>query len=322
MKSVILYFIIVVFTTITISAQNISDSVNRIFDKKTEINFKFQIKSKTEISKLTRIISIDNVKGNDVIAFANKKEFSEFLELGYNFLIINNDRNESDYNMLDNLYAKNIQAWDFYPTYNVYDSLMTKFQQNYPNLCRTFSIKTLNSGRKILFVKISDNPDAKENEPIFLYTSSMHGNELTGYILMLRLIDYLLTNYGTDPRVTNIVNNTEIWINPLANPDGAYKGGNASVASATRGNANGIDFNRNFPDPEAGQHPDYNAWQPETMAFMALADSIQFTMSANFHGGAEVCNYPFDTWAKNPADSLWWKYVCREYADTAHINSV
>ena len=46
---------------------------------------------------------------------------------------------------------------------------------------------------------------------------------------MLHLIDYLLTNYGTDTRVTNMINNMVIWINPLANPDGTYHGGNNTV---------------------------------------------------------------------------------------------
>lgn len=322
MKTIFSYLLIFIFTIISLSAQNIAEKVDKIFTDKKEIQFKFQIHSKAEISTLTRIISIDNVKGNDVWAYANKKEFKKFLELGYTYQIINTEPDKTEYNMLDNLNVKDIQAWNFYPTYNTYDSMMTKFQTNYPNLCRTFSIKTLSSGRKILFVKISDNPDSTENEPKFLYTSSMHGDELTGYILTLRLIEYLLTNYGTDARITNMLNNTEIWINPLANPDGTFAGGNNTVAGATRSNANGIDFNRNFPDPMDGPHPDANAWQPETMAFMTLADSIQFTMSANIHGGAEVCNYPFDTWATLPADNSWWNYVCREYADTVHINGI
>jgi hypothetical protein len=298
------------------------DKIENIFGKKTEVQFKFSITSKAEINKLTKIISIENVKDNEVTAYANKNEFTQFLQLNYNFQIINTVINPADLNMLDKLDTKDIQAWDFYPTYSVYDSLMTRFQTNYPNLCRTFSIKTLNSGRKLLFVKISANPDSSESEPKFLYTSSMHGNELTGYILNLHLIDYLLSNYGTNARITNMINNMEIWINPLANPDGTYKGGNSTVANATRGNANNIDFNRNFPDPQDGQHPDGNAWQPETMAFMALADSIQFTMSANFHGGAEVANYPWDTWdtlSHKHADNTWWRYVSREYADTTHL---
>ncbi|MFZ4411561.1 MAG: M14 family zinc carboxypeptidase [Bacteroidales bacterium] len=321
-------FVLFLNSNISVTAQNtkqVVQDIDKIFGKNTEIQFKFAISSRNEIRNLTKIISISNVKGNEVYAFASKKEFSKFVQLNYQYQIIKNEVNSLDLNMLDHMNSKAIQAWDFYPTYTVYDSLMTRFQINYPNLCRTFSIKTLTSGRKLLFVKLSSNPDAIENKPKFLYTSSMHGNELTGYILTLHLIDYLLSNYGSNARVTNILNNTEIWINPLANPDGTYRGGNSSVSLATRENANNIDFNRNFPDPQDGLHPDGNAWQPETMAFMALADSIQFTMSANFHGGAEVVNYPWDTWDSlyhKHADQKWWNYVSREYADTVHINSV
>ena len=321
-KILLLLFYSFFFLITTLKAQNtisISEKVEKIFGKKTEIQFKFTITSKAEINKLTKIISIDKVNGNEVLAYANKKEFTKFSQLGYSYEIINTEGNRTDIKMMDNINSKAIQAWDFYPTYNTYDSLMTRFQANYPNLCRTFSIKTLTSGRKLLFVKISKNPDSTENEPKFLYTSSIHGNELTGYVLMLRLIDYLLSNYGSNARVTNIINNMEIWINPLANPDGAYAGGNNTVDSATYNNGNNINLNRNYPDPQNGQHPDGEAWQPETMAFMALADSVQFTMSANFHGGVEVANYPWDTWSQLPADNNWWNYVCREYADTIHI---
>jgi len=67
---------------------------------------------------------------------------------------------------------------------------------------------------------------------------------------MLRLIDSLLTSYGSNPRITYVIDNAEIWINPNANPDGTYHGGNGTVYGATRYNVNGYDLNRNFPDPE------------------------------------------------------------------------
>jgi hypothetical protein len=118
-----------------------------------------------------------------------------------------------------------------------------------------------------------------------------------------------------------MVNNFDIVICPLANPDGTYKAGNSTVNGAVRYNANSVDLNRNYPDPQAGQHPDGNAWQPETVAFMNFADQNSFTMSANFHGGSEVVNYPWDTWSKTSADNAWWMYVSHEYADTVHLNS-
>ena len=70
----------------------------------------------------------------------------------------------------------------------------------------------------------------------------MHGDELTGYVLMLRFIDDILNKYNVDSRITNLVNEIDIWINPLANPDGAYAGGNNNVWGATRSNANFIDL--------------------------------------------------------------------------------
>lgn len=62
----------------------------------------------------------------------------------------------------------------------------------------------------------------------------MHGDEVTGYVLMLHLIDYLLQNYNTNNRIHKIVDSLEIHINPLANPDGTYASSNNTVSGATR----------------------------------------------------------------------------------------
>ena len=51
----------------------------------------------------------------------------------------------------------------------------------------------------------------------------MHGDEITGYVTMLRLIDTLAKGYGIVPQFTYLLQNVEIWINPLADPDGTYK---------------------------------------------------------------------------------------------------
>ena len=285
------------------------DYLDSLFVNKGEIYFSLNTpKNKTGISK---IISIDHkTNSKKTFAYANKSQFINFLDLDIEFEIINDD--------IDTLILNGSRAnWNFYPNYQEYENIMQGLADSFPSICKLHNLGTLNSGHKILALQISDNVGVPENEPSFLYTSSMHGNELTGYVLMLRLADELLNGYSNG-NYSGIVNNIDLWINPLANPDGAFAGGDQSVIGATRGNANWIDLNRNYPDPLDGLHPDGNPWQEETIIFMNIADSINFNMSCNFHTGAEVFNYPWDTWSNLTADDSWWVDLGSNYADTVH----
>jgi hypothetical protein len=171
-------------------------------------------------------------------------------------------------------------------------------------------------GRYVMALKISDNCQEDEDEPEVFLTSTIHGDETGGYILMLRLADYLLENYDSDLKVRELADNIEIWINPLANPDGTYTDGN-EIYMPVRGNAAGYDLNRNFPDPAMPG----TVLQKETIEMMKFMSEHRFVLSANFHSGAEVINYPWDRWERDHADRLWFYMVSRAYADTAHVYS-
>jgi len=284
-----------------------------------EFYFQFKIQEHTELSKLTRIISIDHVRDSIVTAYANSKEFAAFEELGYLYKILPHPGSLYQPRMSKSL--REAGTLNTYPTYENYIAIMNQFAADYPQICLVERIGYSVQGRELLAVKISDNVATNEAEPDLFYSSTMHGNEVVGWILMLRLIDTLLTIYGSDTRLTNLVNNTEIWINPLANPDGTFYLGNSSVYGARRYNSNGIDLNRNFPDPAEGDHPDGNAWQPETTTMMEFAQRHHFVLSANFHTGSELVNYPWDTWARRHPDNDWFEDISRAYAETAQANS-
>ena len=289
-----------------------------------EVYFRFSasaIQDSTLFQRLSALLSIDHIDKDYVYAYANSKSFSRFLKLDIKYQLLKAPSMLLSPKVLKPVPLKATEAWDFYPGYNQYVSIMNKFQASYPQLCKVVDIGKTVDGRELLFAHIESNKYSTLNKPQFMYTSTMHGDETTGYVLMLHLIDYLLSNYGKVSQVTNLVDSIDIWINPLANPDGTYAAGDTSVYGATRFNANGVDLNRNYPDPQAGQHPDGNSWQPETQAFMNFAKTHHFVMSCNMHGGNEVANYPWDTWSFLTADDAWWKYVCRQYADSAQAYS-
>jgi hypothetical protein len=59
-----------------------------ISGKRKEIYFSFQIKSPAEIRDLTRVISIDDVRGDTVFAYANAREFLRFSQRGCSITLL------------------------------------------------------------------------------------------------------------------------------------------------------------------------------------------------------------------------------------------
>ncbi len=309
------------FLILFILPANGQHPAEKILRERGEVYLIFPRPSREKINRLSREISIDAMKEDSVVACVNKKEYEVFLKekIPFRIYFFPHPKETEKAKSLSDL-----ENWTAYPTYEQYDSIMQKFAADYPDICRVDTIGTTYQGRLLLAVKISDHVEREEEEPAFFYTSSMHGDETGGYVLMLHLIDYLLSNYTSDDAVRMLVDSLEIWINPLANPDGTYYGGNGSVNGARRYNAQSIDLNRNFPNPEDGPHPDGNEYAVENIAMMHFLQSRNFILSANFHAGEEVVNYPWDTWTsaqRTHADDAWFQYVSREYADTAHTHS-
>ena len=200
-----------------------------------------------------------------------------------------------------------------YHTYATLGSDLAAYAAAHPSVARLTSLGKSVQNRDLWALKISDNPDVEEDEPEAKYVGTMHGNEPVGQEMCLYLIDRLLGGYGTDSRVTALIDSTELWIVPNMNPDG--------LELNLRGNANGVDLNRDFPEGSSpnnirtifdGSPLNTAGRQPETVAVMRWSAGQSFTVAANFHTGALVANYPYDTngngfpdYAASPDDALF-----------------
>jgi hypothetical protein len=288
------------------------NKLRQIISEEGQAEVTIPYSDKKSIELLTTNVSILSVKDKVVFVSLSRLTVEWFILQKYDYQIVDKIAPRA---IISALNLNKAMDWDIYPTYTQYDSIMQSFKTLYPSLCRLDTIGTSVNGKLILALKISDNPARDGDKPSVFYTSTMHGDETGGYILMLHLADYLLKNYSVSDRVKNLIDNLEIWINPLANPDGTYNNGNI-INLPTRYNANGYDLNRNFPDPFTPN----TVKQKETLDMIKFLRKHKFVLSANFHSGSEVVNYPWDRWfSKFHADDSWFNTISRSYADTAHV---
>ncbi|GGS93542.1 M14 family zinc carboxypeptidase [Nonomuraea spiralis] len=123
-----------------------------------------------------------------------------------------------------------------------------------PSIMSQSTFGTSYEGRALRLIKISDNVGTDEAEPEVLFSAHQHAREHMTVEMALYIMHLLTDNYGTDSRITNLVNTREIWIMPDLNPDG----GEYDIASGTYrswrknrqpnsgSSAVGTDLNRNW----------------------------------------------------------------------------
>ena len=295
------------------------DELGQLMRNRGEYYFTLNVEDLVGIENLGEICSVDGTDGRIVVAYANQEEYNKLIALGLHPNLQTPPSLREEAVMWDGNRAT--YEWNSYLTYDQYVSMMQGFpsQALSDRTCTLIDLGQLSTSNHRHLYGVRIYKGAPNGKPKFLYSSTMHGDEVTGMILMLRLIDELCTS--TDTRIVNLLNDVDIYIFPCNNPDGTYYGGNNTVTGARRYNGNGIDLNRNYKDLFNGDHPQStnsgSSYQDETTWTMAQADELLFTMSANYHGGAEVMNYAWDWVFQDHADMDWWEYVCTEYVTLA-----
>ncbi len=205
----------------------------------------------------------------------------------------------------------------------------------YPGLAKLESIGKTVQGKDISVVKVTRNAQATPDgaRPGTLFVGAQHAREWITPEMVRRLLREFLTGYGRDSKITSIVDTTELWFLPVANPDGYdYTFSGQAGARLWRKNlrdnngdgriapGDGVDLNRNFgykwgwdnegssPDPASdlyrGPGPDS---EPETKALNAFEQRVRPKFAVNYHSAAQVMLYGvgWQTATPTPDDTLF-----------------
>jgi hypothetical protein len=185
-------------------------------------------------------------------------------------------------------------------------ALLQTIASTYPEITQLYDLGHSVQGRTIWGLKITDNPTLEEDEPEVRMCGVHHGNEYMGAELCLLMAQDLTGNYSTNDTIKNLVDNREIWIIPMVNPDGREMG--------TRENAHGVDLNRDYGYMWGGWSGSTSPFsQPETQTIRANALENNFVLSLSFHTAAEVVNYIWNYKHQRAPDNAVLENLSEDY---------
>lgn len=174
-----------------------------------------------------------------------------------------------------------------YPSITEVNTALENVVSAHPSIARMEQIGTSVQGREIYAVIVSDNVNQDEAEPEIRITGNIHGDEKGSGMSVLNFLEVLTDNYGTSDLCTYVVDNSELWIVTIVNPDG--------YANNSRYNANYVDLNRDFSymnSPPYYEGPESEAIRDLTMQDWPVQNNYvnPFATGLSFHGGAECVN--------------------------------
>ncbi|XP_041347902.1 carboxypeptidase M-like [Gigantopelta aegis] len=191
-----------------------------------------------------------------------------------------------------------------YHDHDFIEQFLTNITRRHPDITRLHSIGKSVDGANLWVIVIGENAsDHVTLRPHVKYIANMHGNEVIGREILLHFAEFLVDKFGVNRTITDFLKSTTVHIMPTMNPDGFADSTEGDCYSVVgRYNRRNFDLNRNFPD---FYNKNNQVIQPETQAVITWLHQQQFVLSANFHGGSLVANYPYDNYkdSRNPASS-------------------
>ncbi|HZW49246.1 MAG TPA: M14 family zinc carboxypeptidase, partial [Bacillota bacterium] len=133
--------------------------------------------------------------------------------------------------------------YDHYDTYDELTDRLKKLQRMYPELAKLNSIAATPEGRQLWMMVITDFTVGEADlKPAYYIDGNFHAGEVTGSMVALYTIDYLLSEFAVNQKIQQLLRRTVFYILPRVSPDGAevYLTTPASLRSVPR----------MYPEPE------------------------------------------------------------------------
>jgi hypothetical protein len=200
-----------------------------------------------------------------------------------------------------------------YHTYAEMRDFLQQVISNYSSVSKLDTIGFSVENRPLLAIKISDTPEIQEpDEAEVLITGNHHAREVISVEICLDLIRQLTEGYGNDPAITQLVNNRQIWIIPMVNPDGHVyvEKHDISWRKNRRPNGDGsfgVDLNRNYgfmwgidnigssAIQSSGVYRGTSPFsEPETRAIRDLVNAHNFSVCLSYHAYGNDYIYPWN----------------------------
>ena len=199
-------------------------------------------------------------------------------------------------------------------------------EASYPSLARiTENPNATHDGRTIWEIKLSDNVGLEEDEPTIFFVGVHHGGEMIGCDVLMFWLTDTLANYGTDPVKTGWVDDHEIRVIVIGNPDGWMNNETGRTNGWRKNNrdnnssghfepaSDGVDINRNFdfnwllngsgnPGSSIYRGPS-PASEPENQVCQSLLLANKPIATVSWHMSGEVIIIPWNWAGQRTPDS-------------------
>jgi len=198
-----------------------------------------------------------------------------------------------------------------YHSYAELERELLALQDSYSNIARVIDLGDSLEGRNIYALKISDNVYQDEQEAELFFVGCHHAREWISVEVPFLLGKYLVENYEINSQVKDLVDQCEIWIVPLLNPDGLeysihfYRYWRKNRRDNGDGSF-GVDPNRNYsynwgldnegssPFPFSTVYRGPSAFsEPETQVMRDLFAERNFQAVISYHNYSQVILYPW-----------------------------